>query len=121
MNAPKLTAEKLSKLLQAWKDLAPDKMFGGMSLAEFQAKVQPSLDARAAVNAAEVQLVDALTRRQTSDEESQRLMSLAVNSIKGDPTLGDDSALYEAAGYVRKSERKSGLRRGSKRTAQPPA
>ncbi len=72
--------------------------------------VQPSLDARAAVNTAEVQLVDALARRQTSDAESQRLMSLVVNSIKGDPELGDDSALYEAAGYVRRSERKSAFK-----------
>ena len=121
INAPKLTAEKLSKLVQAWKDLAPDKLFGGMSLADFQNKVQPSFDARVALGTAEVQLVDALTRRQTSDLESQRLVQLVVNSIKGDPGLGDDSALYEAAGYVRRSERKSGLRRGSKRTAQPPA
>ena len=121
MQNPKLTAEKLGKLVQAWQDLAPDKMFGGLSLADFRTKVQPSLDARAAVNAAEVQLVDALARRQTSDGESQRLMLLVVHSIKGDPALGDDSALYEAAGYVRRSERKSGLRRRSKRTAQPPA
>lgn len=120
MNAPKLTAEKLSKLVQAWQDLAPDKLFGGMSLADFKAKVQPSFDSRAAVNTAEVQLVDAITRRQDSDVESQRLMQLVVNSIKGDPDVGDDSALYEAAGYVRKSERKSGLSRNSTRTAQPP-
>jgi hypothetical protein len=90
-----------------------------MNLADFKAKVQPSFDARAAVNAAEVQLVDALARRQTSDTETQRLMLLVVNAIKGDPTLGDDSALYEAAGYVRRSERKSGLRRASKSAARP--
>ena len=120
MNAPKLTAEKLSKLVQAWQDLAPDKLFGGMSLADFKAKVQPSFDARTAVNTAEVQLVDAITRRQDSDVESQRLMQLVVNSVKGDPDVGDNSALYESAGYVRKSERKSGLSRVSNRTAQPP-
>jgi hypothetical protein len=116
---PKLTADKLGKLTQAWQDLAPEKSFGGMTAAEFRTRVQASLDARAAVNAAELQLMDALTRRQTSDVETQRLMLLVVNSIKGDPTLGDDSALYEAAGYVRRSERKSGLRRGSKSTARP--
>ena len=118
---PKMTADKLGKLMQAWQDLEPDKSFGGMTVADFKTRVQPSLDARAAVNAAEVQLVDALARRQTSDVETQRLMLLMVNSIKGDPAVGDDSALYEAAGYVRRSERKSGLRRASKRTAQPPA
>lgn len=117
INAPKLTAEKLSKLVQAWTDLAPDKMFGGMSLADFKTKVQPSFEARASVGTAEVQLVDALARRQTSDVESQRLVQLVVNSIKGDPAFSDDSALYEAAGYVRRSERRSGLSRKAK-TAQ---
>jgi hypothetical protein len=116
---PKLTAEKLSKLLQAWKDLAPEKKFGGMTYDEFTAAVQPSFDARIKVATIEVQLVNALTERSDSDIESQRLVQLVVNSIKGDPTVGDDSALYEAAGYVRRSERKSGLRRQSKRTAQP--
>ena len=37
-----------------------------------------------------------------------------VNSVKGDPEEGEDSALYEALGYVRKSERKSGLKRSRK-------
>jgi hypothetical protein len=121
MNAPKVTAEKLSKLVQAWQDLTPDKLFGGMNLADFKTKVQPSLDARAAVNAAEVQLVDSIARRQASDSESQKLIQLVVNSIKGDPALGDDSALYEAAGYVRRSERKSGLSRKPKSTQPSPA
>ena len=42
MQNPKLTAEKLGKLAQAWQDLAPDKTFGGMNLADFRTKVQPS-------------------------------------------------------------------------------
>lgn len=121
MQSPRLTAEKLSKLSQAWQDLAPDTSFGGMTLAEFKAKVQPSFDARTAVGTAEVQLVDALARRQTADAETLRLVQLVVNSVKGDPAFGDNSALYEAAGYIRRGERKSGLRRLSNRTAQPPA
>ena len=121
MQSPNITAEKLSKLVAAWQDHAPDKMFGGMELAEFKTKVQPSFDAREALKAAERQVKDAQNRRTDSDVVTQRLVQLVINSIKGDPTVGDDSSLYEAAGYVRKSERKSGLRRGSKRSAQPPA
>ena len=114
MNAPKVTTEKLSRLEQAWQDLAADKTLGGMTLAEFKTKVQPSLDAREAVQAAVSQMVDATTRRQAADVETLRLVQLVVNSIKGDPTLGDDCALYEAAGYIRRSERKSGLGRKTK-------
>lgn len=117
---PKLTLEKLNKLVQAWQDLGADKSFAGMTLAEFKAKVQPSRDARDAVKDTESKMTDATTWRDISDVETLRLMQLVVNSIKGDPAVGDDSSLYEAAGYVRRSERKSGLRRQSKKTAQPP-
>jgi hypothetical protein len=34
-----------------------------------------------------------------------------VNGVRADPEEGDDSALYEAMGYTRRSERKSGLTR----------
>jgi uncharacterized protein YeeX (DUF496 family) len=34
--------------------------------------------------------------------------------VKGDPNHGEDSPLYDALGYVRKSARKSGLTRTSK-------
>jgi hypothetical protein len=44
-------------------------------------------------------------------------VQLVVNGVVGDPTFGPDSALYEAMGYVRKSERKSGLTRKGKKTA----
>lgn len=121
MQSPNITVEKLNKLVQAWQELAPDKTFGGMTLAEFKTKVQPSLDARASITDAATKMTDATTRRQMSDVDAQQLMQLVVNSIKGDPTVGDDSALYEAMGYVRKSERKSGLSRKGQRTAQPPA
>ncbi len=121
MQNPKLTIDKLNRLMQAWQDLAPDKSFGGMTLAEFRTKVKPSTDAREAIDLAATQMVDATTRRQVGDLDTLRSIQLVVNSIKGDPAVGDNSALYEAAGYVRKSERKSGLSRHSKKTAQPPA
>ncbi|MGI9087264.1 MAG: hypothetical protein ACR2HH_05920 [Chthoniobacterales bacterium] len=116
---PKLTLEKLGKVLSAWKTLTPTKSFGGMTLDQFETKVQPSLDAREAVTTAKTQRVDAQTKRTGSDAENLKNLQLVVHAIKGDPTEGEDSALYEACGYVRKSERKSGLSRKSTRTALP--
>lgn len=116
-----LTLARLNQLVEAWQELGADKTFGGMNLTEFKAKVQPSLDARNDIRDAGTKMTDATTRRQIGDGETLRLIQLVVNSIKGDPTVGDDSALYEAAGYVRRSERKSGLHRNKQRTAQSPA
>jgi len=39
---------------------------------------------------------------------------LVVNAVKGDPNYGDDSDLYDAMGYTRRSERASGLTRNAK-------
>jgi hypothetical protein len=39
---------------------------------------------------------------------------LIVSEVLADPTEGPDSALYEAMGYRRRSERKSGLTRKRK-------
>jgi len=57
-----------------------------------------------------------IDQRDIADVETNRLIQLVVKGVVGDPTFGEDSALYEAMGYVRKSERKSGLKRGK----QPP-
>ena len=43
---------------------------------------------------------------------------LVVYGVMGNPAYGPDSDLYEAMGYVRKSERKTGLTRKKKTDAQ---
>lgn len=105
-------------MIDAWSDLAEDKKFANMTLEEFRTRVKPSLDTRQTLKTLKDSQIDALTTRSQSDEESMKTLLLVVNSIKGDPSEGEDSALYKACGYVRKSERKSGLSRKTK-TAQP--
>ncbi len=84
-----------------------------------KAKVKPSFDARDTIAALEHQMTSAIDQREDADIETTRLATLVVNSVKGDPGFGEDSDLYEAMGYVRKSERKTGLTR--KKTPPPPA
>lgn len=120
MKSPTSTLQKLNKLTGAWEDLAANTSFAGMTLAEFEAKMRPSMDAREDIQKAEAAMVAGLTKRQFADVESLRQVQLVVNAVKADLAFGEDSALYQAAGYVRKSERKSGLTRKHK-TAQPPA
>ncbi len=114
IQAPTQIAERLKKFSDGWQELAPDKSFGGMTLPEFKVKVQPSLAIREEIKNLESQLSDAQNRRADADAASIVSFRLAVNSLKGDPTVGDDSSLYEAAGYIRQSEKKSGLSRKTK-------
>ena len=88
-----------------------------MTLADFKASVQQSLDARKALREATDQLDVAQNARSDTDAKTMQALLLVVNAIKGDPAHGEDSSLYEACGYVRKSERRSGLSRKAK-TAQ---
>ena len=116
--SPKQFSEGVQKVIDAWTALAPDASFGGMTLAQFKTKVKPSFDTRATIVTLENQMTQALDNRDDADVESAAAQQLVVNAVKGDPDYGDNSDLYEAMGYVRKSERKSGL---SRKKTPPPA
>jgi hypothetical protein len=107
-NNPKQNGEKIADVLKAWKDLRPAKSFANMTLDEFTAKVQPSLDARGALDTLNNQVIAVADQRDTADVESNKQVLLVVNAVKGDPAEGEDGELYEAMGYVRKSERSTG-------------
>ena len=115
---PKKVAEKLQTVLNAWETLRPTKSFAGMTLEQFKAKVQPSLDTRSSLTTLRNQATDHLTQRQLSDDASIGLAQLVVNAVKGDIEEGENSSLYAAMGYVTKVARKSGLTRKGQ-TTQP--
>ena len=117
-NRNKENGEKIAAVVKAWEDLRPAKSFAGMTLAQFTTKVQPSLDARAAIDSLDNQLIAAADQRDIADVESMKQVLLVVNAVKGDPAEGEDGELYEAMGYVRKSERASGKTNRTK--TQPP-
>lgn len=112
--SPKKVAAKLQKVVDAWTTLRPTKSFGGMTLDQFKAKVQPSLTARDQLVTLSSQATDNRTQRQQSDAASLEAAHLVVNSVKGDPDEGENGSLYAAMGYVPKNARRSGLtRKGS--------
>jgi hypothetical protein len=114
MPSTKQNEERLQRILSAWRALAPTKWFAGMTLEQFEAKVKPSFDARRLVEQIENQLAQAIIQRDEADDVTLRAMQLAVTAVIADPTEGQDSALYEAMGYTRLSERKTGLTRKKK-------
>jgi hypothetical protein len=115
MYAPKDNLEKFNRVITGWQTLAQEKSFGGMTLAQFKTALQPSFDIRTEIERLEDELTSAKTRRDAADKESLRRVQLVVNGVYGDPEEGPDGDLYESFGYVRDSERKSGLTRGKKK------
>jgi hypothetical protein len=108
MSRPKDNSDKITDVLNAWTDLRPAKSFANMTLAEFTAKIQPSLDARAALKTLGEQTTAGIVTRDTADVGSMKQALLVVNAVKGDPAEGEDGELYAAMGYVRKSDRSTG-------------
>jgi hypothetical protein len=113
---PKTTEEKLERMLSAWETLAPGKTFAGMTLAQFQSEVQPARAVRQRIDTLEDQLKQAIADREQADDAFLVRAQQVINGVLADPTEGPDSALYEAMGYTRKSERKSGLTRKRNQT-----
>ena len=110
---PKLVEQRLNDITEAWRSLRASKTFAGMTLQQFETAIKPSLDARAKIADCENQLTAAQSARDIADLASNETALLIVNAVKGDPDEGEDGELYASMGYVRKSERKSGLRKAS--------
>src|SRR5205085_10480405 len=111
--SPKDNEEKLRRVLNAWKTLAADKVFGGMTAEQFEAVIAPSFTTRQQIDENDNQRTHLINQRGDVDDASLAKTATVVASVVADPAFGPNSSLYEAMGYVRQSERKSGLHRGS--------
>ena len=112
-NNPKETNDFINDVTKAWEEVAKDESFADMTLAQFKAKVKPSLDYRTEIETLERQLTAARRNRDLVDEASNTECQLVVNGIKSHRDYGENSALYKTMGYVPKDERRSGLVRPS--------
>ncbi len=92
--APKNALAQLTQAMQAWETLRQTKSFTGMTLAQFKAKLQPSLTARANQAVIEAQMTAALDQRDNTDKISAAIVLLVVNAVKGDPEEGKDGELF---------------------------
>jgi hypothetical protein len=117
-NSPKEAIEKMETTLSAWKTIAADKMFGGMKLNDYEAFVIASRNPRETLETLDNQTKTATSLRDSNDDIGLAKRALVKNGVLADPDFGEDSALYEAMGYVKKSDKKSGLTR-KKKTPKP--
>lgn len=109
--SPKENEEKMLKILNAWKTLAPTRTFGGFTAQQYETQVNKSLAPRTRLDQLEDEKKEQQALRESEDVVTMKDSQFIVNGVLADPEFGDDSALYEAFGYVRKSDKKSGLTR----------
>src|SRR4051794_35499486 len=113
MANPKITGDHINAVIDGWEEHAADATFSGLTLAQFKAKVKTSLDTRAEIETLSRQLDGVRVDRDNADITSEEITNHVVNSVKGDSSFGENSALYASFGYVRKDDRKSGLTRAA--------
>lgn len=111
--------ERVKAFRSAWAELAPSQSFGGLTLAQFMAATEGVLALRDEVDTARNLLLGKRVQRKDADEAANALMELVVNSVRGTPGFGSDSALYRAMGYTATSDRQSGLTRKGGSTPPP--
>ena len=110
----KEASAKIDNPKQAWSKLRAGKSFSGLTLEQFDALIKPSYDARAEVADAELRLQSAKARLVNADAASLKIVRRIVDAVKSDPEEGEDGELYAAMGFVRRSDRSSGLTRRRK-------
>jgi hypothetical protein len=109
--------ESINSVIQSWSSNSPMKAFFGMTLDQYREAVKPSFDIRGEIAETQKRLKGLMAKRDDADAASTRLTQNVVQSVKADPTEGENSPMYSAMGYVRKSERSSGLKRVPARSA----
>jgi hypothetical protein len=116
-DGPKKIAADTQAIIDAWGELAPTVSFNGMTLTQYKAAVQPSFDSRGKITELETDIEAEQVNRDKVDVTTTTTNAGIIKAVVADKNFGDDSALYERMGYVRKSNRASGLTRKTQAAA----
>lgn len=105
------TADRVGIFQAAWREIAPEASFAGMTLAEFETKTAPLAQSTARLQALDAQYSAELKARDEADTAVREAMRLAAHGVRANPAHGENSPLYRAMGFVPLSQRQSGLTR----------
>ena len=103
---------KRAQFLSSWEEYAQNKSFAGMSLAEFEVKSKEPLDVRKDLADARTKVNGLILKRDKADDTLNEDLLLIAHAIRADKDFGEDCPFYRSLGFVPKSERKKGRRKG---------
>ena len=112
----KKVMEKALTINDAWTEGSPTSIFSGVKQDDYDNDIKEilSIDAEIADTKAKLKMLE--------DRKDDKCIAIdaksvrVANGVRGDVDFGPDSPLYGAMGFVRTSERKSGLTRKPKKT-----
>ncbi len=97
------TADRVGIYTAAWREIAPEASFAGMTLAEFETKTAPLAQSVLRLQALDAQISAELKAREEAEIMAREAMRIVAH--------GENSQLYRAMGFVPLSQRQSGLTR----------
>ncbi len=111
----KKVMEKATMINDAWAEGSPASNFSGVKQGDYDNDIKEilSIDDEVADTRAKLKMLE-----DKRDDKCFALDSKSVrvaNGVRGDVEFGPDSPLYGAMGFIRTSERKSGLTRKPKK------
>jgi len=108
---------RFSEVTEAWRKMRPTKQFFSYTLEGLLEVAKPFLDARDEIADLEKQMAHAVEKRDVASTPLLEALQGVVDAVKGDRAEGPNGELYGAMGYVRKSQRATGLVRARKGAA----
>jgi hypothetical protein len=109
--SPSEIERRVDQAVEAWERQCPEQSFGDATLEQHKQALKDYYDAKAKFATADAQWDAARLERNAAYQRALDITKRLVNSVKGHPKYGENSALYSAMGYVPASERASGLTR----------
>jgi hypothetical protein len=108
--------EQCNVMNDAWFEGAKSTEFNGITQVAFQTEIEAAAADDAAIGDLEAELKLARDVRDDKYKALDQNRSKIGLGVAGNAAYGNDSPLYGAMGFVRKSEKKSGLTRKTKPT-----
>ena len=105
----KRLGEQINTLVQVWTALNPMRSYSGLSLKEARTLLQPSLDVRTRISAAQAELTAALRERTTVDQTTVKAYKRLLSLIKADPHEGEDGQMLTAIFSGTRKAHRSGV------------
>ena len=118
-NRNKEIRERATKINNAWKQGAADAVFKAITQPVFQTELNGAVADEQEIATMEAQVK---MKKTALEERYKRISDKSIDvrdGVEGHPDFGSNHPLYDAMGFVRTSDRKSGLTR--KKTGAEPA
>ena len=106
--------ERAVEIDDAWTEGAASVDFGGVKRNSLETKMAAGATVDTEIGDLEAQLKMKIAERDEIYSDIADDLVMVRNGVVADPAFGDDSPLYGAMGFIRKSERASGLTRKKK-------